>query len=85
MSNLPPSCSNFCRDCFRNKSFCDNHTDLYNSLSCDLHPCETCERLLKEGKNLMCKEFFNLLSISDQESTYQKFGKKMSVLLVIPS
>ena len=79
VSNLPPSGNIFCRDCFRNKSVCDNHTDVYNNLNCDVRPCETCERLLKESKNLACKEFCNLLSILDQESAYQKFGEQISI------
>ena len=73
--SLPPSCNSFCRYCLRNKSFCDNHTDMCNSCNCGVRPCETCERLLKETKNLVC----NLLSISDQKSAYQKFVEQISV------
>ena len=67
LSNLQPSCKRFCRDCFTNKSVCDNHTDLYDTWNCDVHPCETCARLFKECKSLACRQFCNLLLISDQE------------------
>ena len=79
MPSLPPSRNSVCCDCFRNKSVCDNHTDLYNSLNCDVRPCETCKRSLKKDKILACEEFCNLLPISDQESACQKFGKQISV------
>ena len=36
--SLPPSCDSFCRHYFRNKSVCDNHTDLYNGMDCDACP-----------------------------------------------
>ena len=84
---FPSSCNSFCRDCFRNTGVCDNHTDLYNNnLNCDVRPCETCERSLKESKNLVCKEFCNLSSVSDQEiyeanfSPFQSFLADESVL-----
>ena len=44
-----------------------------------MRPCETCAGLLKESKNLVCKQFCNLFSTSDQESAWQKFGKQISV------
>ena len=80
--NLPPSCNSFCHDCFRNKSVCDNHTDLYNSLNCDVRPCETCERPLKESKSLVYKEFCNLLSIKSEHT--RDLGRKFLSFLVIP-
>ena len=67
VSNLPPSCGRFRRDCFTNKSVCGYHTDLYDSWKCNVSPCETCARLLNESKNLVYKQVWNSLSILDQE------------------
>ena len=73
MSDLPPGCNRFCRDCVTNKTFCDNQKDFYGSWNCDLRPSETSLRLLKESENLVCKQF---VIYFDQESAQNKFGKQ---------
>ena len=77
-----PVCKNFCLDCFSNKTVCDNHKDLYDcAWQCDECPCEHCMRLIQNGTDVICRRFRVMLSISDQDPAYEKFGHLISTSL----
>jgi len=68
----------FCKDCFSNKGICHIHDGIYDTWKCDERPCESCIGRIRTGDDITCTRAHILLSISDQESAYEKFGKEIS-------
>ena len=77
-SGLAPVCNAFCKDCFLNKAICHIHVGIYDTWNCDERPCESCIGRIRTGEDITCTRARILLSISDQESAYEKFGKEIS-------
>ena len=75
---LAPVCNAFCKDCFSNKAICHVHDGIYDIWNCDERPCEFCIERIRTGEEITCTRARILLSISDQESAYEKFGKEIS-------
>ena len=69
----PPQCSWFCKDCMKYKRVCSEHGNLHTDWLCDALQCEPC---LKRSDK--CVRLSVLLSISDQASCYQKYGRSVS-------
>ena len=74
----PPNCRFFCKECFKLESVCRNHNGIYEDWNCDNRPCETCMLAISQGSDVTCKRLRILLSISDQDSAYEKMGKHIS-------
>ena len=78
----PLCCDSFCKDCFVNKAVCAERKDLFTEWQCDIRPCVRCVRLLQQGnQSTHCLRFRVLVSISDQDSTHEKYGKSVSYSL----
>ena len=78
----PSRCITFCAECFSNKEVCQEHRELYDDIwQCDARPCEFCARKIKNGSEVTCIRFRVMLSISDQDSAYEKFGHMISTSL----
>ena len=61
---------------------CQEHRELYDDIwQCDARPCEFCARKIKNGSEVTCIRFRVMLSISDQDSAYEKFGHMISTSL----
>ena len=52
---------------------------MYEIWNCDTRSCESCATMSKDGQKVVYKRVRVLLSISDQESAYEKFEKFISV------
>ena len=72
-SGNPPQCSWFCKNCMNYKRVCSQHESLYNDWLCDARQCEQCLR-----RNDKYVRFSVLVSISDQTSCYEKYGRSVS-------
>ena len=72
-SGNPPQCSWFCKDCMEYKRVCSEHENLCTDCPCDALQCEPCLR-----RSDKCVRFSVLLSISDQASCYEKYGRSVS-------
>ena len=72
-----PNCHYLSKICFINKHIYDAHLQLYDTWNCDLHPCEECMRNIVQGEATTCSRFRVMLSFSDQESAYEKFGHQI--------
>ena len=77
----PPNCKFFCKECFKSESLSPRHTEIFEDWNCDCRPCETCMESISQGSNIECKRLCILLSISDQDSAYEKMGKHISEAL----
>ena len=73
-----PVCKKFCKDCFSGSAICKAHEGIYDTWNCDKRPCESCNEKIKNGDAITYTRSRILLSISDQESAYEKFGKGVS-------
>ena len=70
----PPNCKFFCKESFKSESVCPRHTEIFEGWNCDCRPCETCMEPISQGSNIECRRFLILLSISHQDSAYEKMG-----------
>ena len=78
----PLRCDSFCKDCFINKAVSAAHKDLFTEWQCDIRSCVHYGRLSQQGnRNTHCLSFRVLVSISDQDSTYEKYGRSVSYSL----
>ena len=77
----PPNCKFFYKDCFTLESVCPRHTQIFEYWNSDCRPCETCMESISQGSNIECRRFLILLSISDQDSAYEKMEKHISEAL----
>ena len=68
----PPQCSWLFKDCMKYKRVCSEHENLYTDWLCDALQCEPCLR-----RSDKCVRFSILLSIPDQASCYEKYGRSM--------
>ncbi|XP_066934637.1 uncharacterized protein [Clytia hemisphaerica] len=72
-SKQPPFCESFCHDCFQKKMVCAKHEDLYDTWNPDNRPCLQCLHSKKR-----CTRFKVLVSVSDMDPSYEKYGKAVS-------
>ena len=63
----------FCKDCMKFERVCIEHENLYTNWLCDALQCEPC---LRRSDKCVC--FSVLLSILDQVSCYEKYGRSVS-------
>ena len=77
-NKLMPVCNNFCKDCFSGRAICKAHEGIYDTWNCDKRQCESCNEKIKNGDAITCTRSRILLSISNQESAYEKFGQGVS-------
>ena len=76
-SGNPPQCSWFCKDCMKYKRVCSEHENLYTDWLCDARQCKQClRRRRRRGRRSV--RFSVLLSISDQGSCHDKYGRSVS-------
>ena len=82
-SGNPTLCSWFCKDCMKYKRVCSEHENLYTDWLCDARQCDArqcdarqCEQCLRRSDK--CVRFSVLLSISDEASCYEKYGRSVS-------
>ena len=81
-SQRTPQCNYFCRDCFTCQTVCERHKGMYSDWNCDRRPCKECNhKIQNEKKDVSCKRFRILSSISDQDPVYHKFGQEISISL----
>lgn len=78
-SGDPPNCKVMCKDCMKSRSVCGIHKDIYDSWKPDSRPCERCaEEIISKQQNIACCRFKTIISCSDMDPSYEKYGKSVS-------
>ena len=78
-SGNSPSCNVMCKDCMKSKSVCGIHKEVYDTWKPDSRLCERCaEEIISKHENITCGRFKTMISCSNMDPSYEKYGKSVS-------
>ena len=67
-------CKSFCRECIKTGQVCEEHTGLFDTWNPDERLCKHCTEYSFNGEMVSCARFRCLLTCSDMDTSYAKFG-----------
>ena len=67
-------CKKFCRECIKTGQVCEEHTGLFDTWNPDKRQCNQCAEYCFNGEVVSCARFRCLLTCSDMDTSYAKFG-----------